>query len=272
MNLINKDNKVDLLLRYSGGKYYALKLLRPFWERINHLEYIEPFFGGGSVYWTKPKSKKNWINDIDPELIFLLKFIKNKENLIKLINELDAEPIPSKKRHSEIKSAVINNDTDRAFKYFYLNRTSFSGKLNNPHWGFRPKRSLPIDRWKERLIPCAEKLKGTKITNKSFQTILKERINQANALIYLDPPYFLPKKNSHYRYSFSLEDHAELNDILKQIKTPFFLSYDDCSEIRDLYKNFNINEIKFYYRVSNSNNEEKKRIKKKELVITNYKI
>ena len=39
--------KVDLLLRYSGGKYYALKQLSKFWENVDHKSYIEPFLGGG---------------------------------------------------------------------------------------------------------------------------------------------------------------------------------------------------------------------------------
>ena len=266
--------KIDtkLLLRYSGGKYYALKQLEKFWKKIDHKTYVEVFFGGGAVFWAKPKVKSNIINDIDEELIFFLKFIKSKNNLLKLIKRLEKEPTPSKERHSLIKVMTTKNSLDKAFKYFYINRTSFSGKMNNPYWGFRPVRSLPIKRWHERLAPCSNKLKDVDIENKNFTKILNKYKNKKNTLIYLDPPYYSPSKKTHYKYFFEKKVHEELNKILVKVKTPFFLSYDDCSEIRELYKKFYIHEIKFYYRVSNSNDEDKKRIKKKELVITNFKI
>ena len=264
--------KVDLLLRYSGGKYYALKQLSKFWENVDHKSYIEPFLGGGSVFWTKSKVEINWINDFDKDLIFFLKFIKNKKNLNSLLKRIDKETAPSKKRHLEIKLTKPTSDLEKAFQYYYLNRTSFSGKMNNPSWGFRPIRSLPIHRWKERLIPCSKKLQNVKITNMSFEKVLLNNLDKKNTLIYLDPPYFSPSKKTHYKVFFELESHYKLNEILKKMKTNFFLSYDDHSEIRKIYKDFYINEIKFYYRVSNSNNDKKKRLKKKELVITNFKI
>ena len=54
------------------------------------------------------------------------------------------------------------------------------------------------------------------------------------------------------------------------MKTKFFLSYDDDPEIKKMYKDFRITEIKFYYRVTNSRNMQNKRLKKKELVISNF--
>ena len=47
------NNKVLLPFRWAGGKYYALKILRRFWENLTHDEYREPFLGGGSVFWAK---------------------------------------------------------------------------------------------------------------------------------------------------------------------------------------------------------------------------
>ena len=268
--MIHQKDKVDLLLRYSGGKYYALKQLSKFWLENKYEAYLEPFFGGGSVFWTKPKAKVNWINDYDKDLIDFLKFIKNNDNLKKLLNRIDKEKTPTKERHLEVKNIDKSDALMKAFKYFYLNRTSFSGKMNNPHWGFRPIRSLPIDRWHERLIPCSKKLKNVKITNLSFEEILKNNLNRKDALIYLDPPYFKPPKNSHYKISFEKKDHLKLLSYIKKMKTKFFLSYDDDPEIKKMYKDFRITEIKFYYRVTNSRNMQNKRLKKKELVISNF--
>ena len=65
------------LLRYPGGKFYALKDILPEIEKIKHEEYREPFFGGGTVFFNKTKSSTNWINDKYAELSFFL-FIRSK--------------------------------------------------------------------------------------------------------------------------------------------------------------------------------------------------
>ena len=104
----------------------------------------------------------------------------------------------------------------------------------------------------------------------SFEHVLKDNLNYQDTLIYLDPPYYKPPKNSHYKIFFEKKDHLKLLSNLKKMKTKFFLSYDDSPEIRKMYKDFKITEIKFYYRVSNSKNMQDKRLKKKELVISNF--
>ena len=55
--MINKNKKI-MLLRYSGGKFYALKYLNNYIEKIQHDTYIEPFFGGGAVFGVRKNVKK----------------------------------------------------------------------------------------------------------------------------------------------------------------------------------------------------------------------
>ena len=47
--------RIPLPFRYPGGKFYALNILRPFWENIEHDEYREPF-AGGAWSFNKPKA------------------------------------------------------------------------------------------------------------------------------------------------------------------------------------------------------------------------
>lgn len=258
-------------LRYPGGKYYALNILRPFWSNILHEEYREPFVGGGSVFFNKPKSNQNWLNDIDNELITTFKIMSDPNKRTKLINQLSQE-IASKERWKEIYDFNPNNEMEIAFKYYYLNRTSFSGKLASAAWGYRPKRSLPPERWHERIIPCGEKLENIKLTNYDFEKVIKKQTNTSKVLLYVDPPYFSPPKNKHYRNGFSIDDHYRLLSLLKETKYSFFLTYDDVPEVRDMYKWANIHEANFFYRVDNSHIQKGKRRLGFELIITNYEI
>jgi DNA adenine methylase len=268
------EKKIVIPFRWAGGKFYALKILQKFWINIDHDEYREPFFGGGSMFWSKKKVNFNWINDIDENLIFFLNFItinQNRESLLKLFeNELEA----TKDKYEYVKKMLPKNDLEKAYKYYYLNRTSYSGKMKNPSWGYLPKRSIPPYRWHEKIIPTSEKLQGVKITNEDFETpiLAPSNIKNGKVLLFLDPPYYLAKQESHYARSFKKEDHIRLSNTLKKTKHKFFLTYDDCIEIRELYSWANIYEISFFYRLDNSNNNEKKRKTGNELVITNYKI
>ena len=270
MNRKARSSKVVLPFRFPGGKYYALSKLRPFWEAVDHDEYREPFLGGGAVFWAKPKARYNWLNDLDSDLIFTLEFISDKEKRDCLIKLFEDEEEASRERHALIKNMTPTNELERVYRYYYLNRTSFSGKMRNPTWGYRPKRSLPPYRWEERITPCGEKLKDVKLTTLDFQEVIIASPVGKKLLMFLDPPYYHSRQENHYSFAFTEYDHIRLCTLLKTTPYNFFLTYDDCPEVRKLYEWAYICEINFFYRIDNSRASENRRKVGNELVITNY--
>jgi DNA adenine methylase len=264
-----KSEKSALLFRYPGGKYYALNILKPFWACFKYDEYREPFVGGGSVFFSKKKAKYNWLNDKDTDLITTYQVISNPELRPQLIDKLEIE-IASKERWREILNFQPTNDLEIAYRYYYLNRTSFSGKMVSPGWGYRDKRSVPPERWHEKIEPCGEKLTNSTITNLDFEEVIKAKKQGDQVLMFVDPPYFSPPKKKHYRHGFEYQDHVRLSEVLKETEHKFFLTYDDVPEIRAMYAWAKIYEVNFIYRVDNSNIQEGTRNLGFELVITNY--
>lgn len=262
--------KTPILFRYPGGKFYAIKLLSKFWEGIEHEEYREPFVGGGSVFFCKQKVENNWLNDIDSELISVYKSFKNTKSRNILLSKFQNE-VANKERWREVFETETSNELEIAWKYYYLNRTSFSGKLVSPAWGYRPKRSLPPERWNERIIPCGDKLKNVKLTSIDFEKVISKESDK-KVLMFVDPPYYKPNKTKHYRNGFDKNDHERLAKSLKETSHKFFLTYEDCPEIRELYSWAYINEVEFFYRVDNSNVENGIRKMGFELIITNYEL
>ncbi|MBO4898087.1 MAG: DNA adenine methylase [Clostridia bacterium] len=259
--------KMPLPFRYPGGKFYALNILKPFWYGIEHDEYREPFAGGATVFFNKPKSQNTWLNDLDDELMCCYRVLQDPEMRVRLASEFETE-VASRKRWKEYFDTTPSNDYETGKKYYYLNRTSFSGKLVSAAWGYRPKRSLPPERWKERILPCGKYLEGVKLTSLDFADVVN--VPGDNVLMYIDPPYYLPPKHKHYRFGFDKEDHLRLAEELKKTRHKFFLTYEDCPEIRALYSWANIYDVNFFYRVDNSAVRGGERKMGFELIISNY--
>lgn len=254
--------------RYPGGKFYALKFIIPFLNAYPHDEYREPFVGGGSVFYGKPKAEHNWLNDLEGDVIETYAAFQNYERSEHLINRVKIE-IASRERHAEIKSFVPKDKDDIAFRTYYLNRTSYSGIIHKPAWGYAIGASSPPENWHRFIRGANRKLSDVELTSLDFSQVLQAPARGKRILMYLDPPYFLADQKRAYTKSFKLEDHLRLEKMLRNLNCAFLLSYDDCQQIRDLYSWAHIYEQSWFYNTANSSGPRKIG---KELFITNYRV
>lgn len=255
--------------RYAGGKFYALKHILPYIDCVPHDEYREPFIGGGSVFFGKKKAPFNIINDLDREIITMYRAFANPDVASQVI-ELVQDETASKNRHAQIKSYAPNSIIEEAFKYYYLNRTSFCGIINNPAWGYKEGKSSPPQNWPAFIRAASEKLQGVEIYNADFTEIVRMPAKQGKVLIYLDPPYFAADQKRAYSKSFLYEDHIRVLEELKKTDHFFCLSYDDVPEIREMYSWAYIHEAKWLYNTANKKGESREY--GNELIITNYEV
>ena len=262
--------------RYAGGKFYARRLIL---EHIppNHSYYVEPFAGGASIFFAKPKVENNWLNDVDDELVNCLTIIRDKpEELIKGL----AGESATKERHGYYKNEFqARNEIEKAIRWFYLNRTSYSGIMNmqNCYWGYGDKYSMRPENWPRNINQSSRKLQDVKITSYDFEQMIREVPN--GAFLFIDPPYYNADQNKFYTHAFKKEDHFRLCEILKnnRIRVKFLLTYDDNPEIRELYAwstgilakewNYTINRTDDQ---KNGTKEKGSRYKGKEVFIMNY--
>lgn len=262
-----KMSKTRPPLRYPGSKYRAFKYLKPFIDTVEHEEYREPFFGSGGVFFQKNKSKYNWLNDLDEELINFYLVIKDpllknkiKEDVLKIT--------PSKENFDKIKATNPEDSYSKALKYFIINRTAYSGIMNLPNWGFHKLKSVQPEKWPERIELAHNKLCDTEITSFDYEKILDAPLKGKSVLFFLDPPYFKADQKRAYVKSFNSDDHSKLCQKLKNLKYPFILTYDNCTEIKEMYSWANIYELEWKYHTANSTVTTRKN--GKELIITNF--
>jgi len=211
--------------------------------------------------------KINWINDIDEDLIITYKVMADRRRREMLINKLEREVV-SKERHSEVKRWKPKNDIEIASKYYYLNRTSYSGIMKKPAWGFHPKKSVPPTKWGERIIAAGKKLEHAKITCLDFEEVIKAPPTGRNVFMFIDPPYYKADQKRAYKFSFTEDEHLRLCKLLKKTKLKFCLTYDDCKDIRELYSWANIHPVSWRYHTANANKVDRKM--GHELIITNF--
>jgi DNA adenine methylase len=269
--LCSKPSRREVVspFRYCGGKFYAIRHIMPFMACVPHDEFREPFVGGGTVFFAKPKATHNWINDLEPELITTYKVMSHPRQRKTLANRLASE-IASRERHTEIKEMEATRDLDVAFKTYYLNRTSYSGIIHVPAWGYREGKSSPPENWPNKIFAAGPKLEGVKITTLDFEQVLETPATGKTVLMYLDPPYYWADQRRAYRKPFTEKDHERLAGSLKNSSFHFCLSYDDCDEVRKLYRWANVFEASWIYASADCRNQSRKH--GQELVITNYDI
>ena len=258
-------DKISPPIRYPGSKFRASKLILPHLD-VQHSEYREPFLGSGAIFFTKNRSKHNWLNDIDNDLIITFQTISDKQHRDELINRIK-DFIPSKEAFEILKAKKYINPIDIAYRYFVINRTAYSGIMNLPNWGFHPLKSVQPDKWPTRIIEAGNKLEGSKITKLDFTEVILSQ-SENDVLIFVDPPYFLADQKRAYLHSFKMTDHMRLLEVLKQTNHKFCLTYDNCNEVKELYSWANIHEYNWMYHTANSNATTRKM--GRELIITNY--
>jgi len=264
-----KTDKVRPFLRYPGSKYNASKYIAPFWNNIEIEEYREPFLGSGAVFFKMPKAQTSWLNDIDHDLINSFKVVSNPELRCELIKKIE-KITPSKELFEKLKEWKPTTNIDKAYRYFVINRTAYSGIMNLPNWGFHPTKSVQPDKWADRLVQAGQKLEGkVKITSTSFLDVINSPSNK-KVWLFIDPPYYKADQKRAYFHSFTHKDHMQLLEALKKTKHLFCLTYDNCEEIKDLYSWANIYEIDWMYHTANSNVTTRKM--GRELIISNYEI
>ncbi len=269
------DQEINSPFRYAGGKFYARKLIT---EHIpKHTYYIEPFAGGASIFFAKSKVFANWLNDIDKDLINCLEIIRDYPH--KLIDGLKGEKA-TKERHAYYKNEFKpKTKLDRAVRWFYVNRTSYSGIMNmqNCYWGYGDKYSMRPENWPRNILRTSDKLQGVKLTSFDFEKVIEEAPN--NSFLFIDPPYFNADQEKFYVHSFKKEDHFRLSNILKKNKKrfKFLLTYDDSPEVRELYDWAHaMHEKQWNYTINrtddqkNGTKEKGARYKGHELFIVNY--
>jgi DNA adenine methylase len=228
--------------------------------------YVEPFIGGGSVFFRKNLSNKNVINDIVEDIYDMycdLRDVEDIQYIFDKTNMSETEFI----RLRDMKR--IDNKDGRLFRNLYLTKNSFGG--NRKKYGYSDgepdnRRVSSLTYIKKHLKDYQYKLKKTEVLNEDYKSII-QRFDADDTFFYLDPPY--SKNTKSWRYDTPILTKEELEEELSKIKGKFIMSYDYNDEnIAFFGKRFQVLPVDTIYAVQTKGREKKF----KELLISNFKI
>lgn len=210
-------------ISYYGGKQNLISTIIPLFP--NHQTYVEPFVGGGAIFWAKRPSEVEVINDYNRELINFYEVCKNEfvelEKMVRI-------SLHSRSLHADA-SVMYNNPhlfsrIQRAWSVWVLSSQSFSAMLDGT-WGYdkiKGTTSQKINNKRESFTEdYAIRLQNVQIENTDALRIIRSR-DYEWAFHYCDPPYF-NSDCGHYD-GYSIEDFEALLKTLEECKGKFLMS------------------------------------------------
>lgn len=237
------------LIPYFGGKSrLAKEIISRFPE---HKCYVEVFAGGASVFFTKEPSKIEVINDLDNDLVTLYRAVKHHPEELYRQFKFTLISRSEFNRKKKVNSETLT-DIQRAARYLYLQKSCFGGRITGQSYGTattsQPR--LNLFNLQSTLEAAWERLARVNIECLDYKDLIK-KYDRKHTLFFLDPPYWnIPG----YKYDFCDRDFQDLQQILGSIKGKFLMTINDTPEIREIFKEFLIEEVQLKYSINRDKN------------------
>lgn len=283
--------QMNPVLKYRGGKSREIpRFLKYIPDDYNR--YIEPFFGGGAVFfYLEPNDAI--INDVNARLVTFYKQLR--DNYPEMRSQLDALQIQYEKNQIEYKKNkslepdkhVINpneelyynmrklfNHPDDTFLdgvlYFFINKTAYSGMIRYNNSG---EYNVPFGRYPNfntNLVTeqHSKLLQQAKLYNVDYSRIFD--MAEENDFIFLDPPYdcvFNDYGNIDMMNGFDEGEHRRLAEDFRNLHCRALMIIGKTPLTEELYGEYIYDE---YYKNYSVNIKNRFNNNKMHIVVKNY--
>ena len=266
-------------LRYAGGKSKAIGLILEHLPKLKEKKIVSPFFGGGSFelcasqelgieivgydifgmltnFWNiLIHDKDNFIKELKKFKITAEEFTYNRHVLLNYwdkITPADLHYITMKKVElNETDLTLLDESALQQAVYYYYNMTLSYGPM---FLGWPSSNEIKPDKFARRL----KKLESLNLKNISVQCSDFEEViaKHPTDFIFLDPPYYLEGDSKMFKgmypnCNFAIHHndfkHEKMCELLKKHKGGFLITYNNCSTIREWYKEFHFEYPEWQY-------------------------
>lgn len=263
------------MLKYRGGKTRELPMLLPF-VPAEYDTYIEPFFGGGALYFHL-QPHRAIINDLNKPLMRFYADIRNDfYTVLKDLEKLHAEYEANRQNFDVLKAAHPHTRVPDANEtvyytirnmfnglepplyswgaiYYYINKTAYSGMIR---YNSKGHYNVPYGRYKHLNISGVTDAHSRLLQNALLMTGDYDQAFQrcrADDFIFLDPPYdciFSDYGNSELGDGFSEEEHIRLADAFYSLPCKALMVIGKTELTQSLYGSSTVYEYDKSYAVN----------------------
>jgi len=245
-----------LPLRYAGGKTQAVGyVVEQLPDDLRGL--VSPFFGGGSVEFACAQELGMYVQGYDIFTILVNYWKVQLESSEMLADQLaNWQPIPED--YDYVKRMLKRHWSEgwrisplylAALYYFNHNLSYGPGFLGWMSSNYTKPGAY------QRMVERVREFKchNVDVDVGDFADVIPSHDTD---FLYCDPPYFLDGDSKMFRGIYPQRNfpvhhdgfaHEKLRDLLHDHKSGFVLSYNDCTPIREWYKDFNIIPVEWQY-------------------------
>lgn len=246
---------------YLGGKRILARRIGERIAAIQHRRYVEPFVGMGGVFFRRAmRPKLEVINDVNRDVVNLFRILQRHYQ--QLLDVLKFQ-LYSRADFARLRATDPDQLTDleRAARFLYLQKSGFGGMGRSFGTDFNGTR-WSLSKIEPLLEAAHERLDGVLIDCLDFGACIERYDSRPGTLFYCDPPYW-GCTDDYGKNVFAEADFERLKGLLEAIQGRFILSLNDTPEVREIFGQFDIEEVTLNYQVSG------KKTPAKELTISN---
>ncbi len=244
------------IVKWAGGKTQIIEDIRKNLP-LDYSNYIEPFLGGGAVYFylyrnnllsagaLRTEYRPPILSDRNQRLIGMYRAIcNNPEKVMKRLDSLMSKRNKEDYYDLREKWKTVTDATENAALFIYFNKMCYNGlyRVNqnqefNVPWGKRSSVKLYNIRT---ILSVSEALSEAVITCEDFEFPLNWA--EEDSFVYLDPPYHFPNREngftSYTSKGFSEDEQIRLAQEVRKLSQKgckILISNSDTPLIRSLY-------------------------------------
>lgn len=246
------------IMKYPGSKWSISKWIISFFPP--HHSYLEPFFGSGAVFFNKPPSDIETINDLDGNVVNLFDCIRRDPE--RLAREIYLTPY-ARGVYDRALTRDPEDPYERARNFYIRLNMGHGFRTNGEKVGWKNdvhgrERAYAVREWNilpERIMEAAKRLKDAQIEHVDAIELIG-RFNHRDVLIYCDPPYVLSTRHGkQYQHEMNDDEHVRLLDALLDHTGPVIVSGYDNGLYADRLREWRREEKTTYSQIASKKQE-----------------
>lgn len=205
----------------------------------SHRVYVEPFFGGGAVFFGKTPSEKEIVNDLDSKLV------EDYRRILKApVDPKSYTILKSEKSQNDFLDQPGKSVADRVYESILRRCNGFGGtyvKKSGVYTDDRPHRLYKVTTHESKIKKMGEykkRLGHATLLTQDYRKVI-QKYDSDETFFFLDPPYEMSEGIGYAKGSEDF-DFERLADTLRGIQGSFLMTINDSPSIRKAFHGFKL--------------------------------